>query len=110
NKIASAQEAHEAIRPTDFLLNEGSSDPREQRLYDLIWKRTIASQMADAQLEKTVVTISSQKTAEDFVATGEVIKFDGFLKVYMEGTDDENSEDQEGILPPMKIGDALSML
>jgi DNA topoisomerase-1 len=109
NKIASAQEAHEAIRPTDFLLNEGSSDPREQRLYDLIWKRTIASQMADAQLEKTVVTISSQKTAEDFVATGEVIKFDGFLKVYMEGTDDENQEDQEGILPLMKTNDKLRL-
>ncbi|HQW23750.1 MAG TPA: type I DNA topoisomerase, partial [Bacteroidia bacterium] len=99
-KTASAQEAHEAIRPTDFTVETAGSDPREEKLYSLIWKRTIASQMADAILEKTVITISSQKTAEDFVANGEVIKFDGFLKVYMEGTDDENStEEQEGLLP-----------
>ena len=109
-KTASAQEAHEAIRPTDFAIDEIEAEARDQRLYNLIWKRSIASQMADAALEKTVVTITSDKTSIDFVATGEVIKFDGFLKVYMEGTDDENSEDQEGILPPMKIGDALSML
>ena len=107
NKIASAQEAHEAIRPTDFNIDEAGNDAREQKLYNLIWKRTIASQMADAVLEKTVVTISSDKTKEDFVANGEIIKFDGFLKVYMEGTDDENSEEQDGILPVMKIGDAL---
>jgi DNA topoisomerase-1 len=107
NKIASAQEAHEAIRPTDFNITEGSSDAREQRLYDLIWKRTISSQMADAVLEKTVITISSQKTAEDFVATGEVIRFDGFLKVYMESSDDETQEEKEGILPPMKTNDKL---
>ena len=91
NKIASAQEAHEAIRPTDFSVEEAGNDPREQRLYSLIWKRAIASQMADAILEKTVITITSNKTNEDFVANGEVIKFDGFLKVYMEGTDDEVS-------------------
>ncbi len=109
NKNASAQEAHEAIRPTDFNMEEASSDAREQRLYNLILKRTIASQMADAQLEKTVVTITSQKTKEDFVATGEVIKFDGFLKVYMEGTDDESPEEQEGLLPAMKQGDALKL-
>ncbi len=109
NKNASAQEAHEAIRPTDFNMEEASSDAREQRLYNLILKRTIASQMADAQLEKTVVTIASQKTKEDFVATGEVIKFDGFLKVYMEGTDDESPEEQEGLLPAMKQGDALKL-
>lgn len=107
NKIASAQEAHEAIRPTDFSVETAGSDPREERLYNLIWKRTIASQMADAVLEKTVITISSAKTAEDFVANGEVIKFDGFLKVYMEGTDDENNEEQDGILPAMSIGDKL---
>lgn len=95
NKIASAQEAHEAIRPTDFAVDEVEADAREQKLYSLIWKRAIASQMADAQLEKTVVTISSAKTKEDFVASGEVIKFDGFLKVYMESTDEETPEDQE---------------
>ncbi|MBK6444035.1 MAG: type I DNA topoisomerase [Bacteroidetes bacterium] len=109
NKIASAQEAHEAIRPTDFAVDEVEADAREQKLYSLIWKRAIASQMADAQLEKTVVTISSAKTKEDFVASGEVIKFDGFLKVYMESTDEETPEDQEGILPPMKIGDKLKL-
>ncbi|MBK6988789.1 MAG: type I DNA topoisomerase [Bacteroidetes bacterium] len=109
-KTASAQEAHEAIRPTDFTVETAGSDPREEKLYSLIWKRTIASQMADAILEKTVITISSQKTAEDFVANGEVIKFDGFLKVYMEGTDDENStEEQEGLLPAMSIGDKLKL-
>ncbi len=110
NKIASAQEAHEAIRPTDFGVDEAGNDAREQRLYNLIWKRTIASQMSDAVLEKTVVTISSAKTKEDFVATGEVIRFDGFLKVYMEGTDDEGAqEEQEGLLPPMKKGDDLKL-
>ncbi len=110
NKIASAQEAHEAIRPTDFTVNEGSADPREQRLYDLIWKRTISSQMSDAQIERTVITIGSSKTSEDFVATGEVIRFDGFLKVYMESTDDETQQDEkEGILPPMKTNDKLDL-
>ncbi len=107
NKIASAQEAHEAIRPTDFTVEEAGNDAREQKLYSLIWKRTIASQMADAQLEKTVITITSDKATEDLVANGEVIKFDGFLKVYMEGTDDEESEDQEGILPVVAIGNKL---
>ena len=109
NKIASAQEAHEAIRPTDFNVDVAGNDAREQRLYNLILKRTIASQMSDAQLEKTVVTIHSDKTSEDFVANGEIIKFDGFLKVYMEGTDDEENEEQEGILPVMKIGDKLKL-
>lgn len=109
NKNASAQEAHEAIRPTDFSVDEAGNDPREQRLYNLIWKRTIASQMSDAQLEKTVITISSSKTKQDFVVTGEVIRFDGFLKVYMESTDDEAPEEQEGLLPSMKKGDDLKL-
>jgi DNA topoisomerase-1 len=109
NKIASAQEAHEAIRPTDFTVDEAGNDPREQRLYNLIWKRTIASQMADAQLEKTVVTIASARTTDDFVATGEVIKFDGFLRVYMESSDEETTEEQEGLLPAMKNGDKLKL-
>ena len=88
-KSKSAQEAHEAIRPT-FMDNEtidGSS--QEQRLYELIWKRTIASQMADAILERTTVTIDISTTSEKFNATGEVLIFDGFLKVYMESSDDE---------------------
>ncbi|HNQ60799.1 MAG TPA: type I DNA topoisomerase [Bacteroidia bacterium] len=110
NKSANAQEAHEAIRPTEFSRSEVEGEAREQKLYDLIWKRTIASQMADAKLEKTVVTISSPKTKDNFIASGEVIKFDGFLKVYMEGSDDEEEKDQEGILPPMKIGDKLNLL
>jgi DNA topoisomerase-1 len=111
-KQASAQEAHEAIRPTDMNEEFVTDDTRDQRLYDLIRKRTLASQMADAILEKTVVTISSSGSDEELVATGEVIKFDGFLKVYMESTDgdDEDQENQEGIMPAMNIGDELKLL
>ncbi len=108
-KSKGAQEAHEAIRPT-YISNrtiEGSAD--EKRLYDLIWKRTIASQMADAKLEKTTVEISSSAADKMFVATGEVVKFDGFLKVYSESTDDENNE-SKSLLPPMKKGDKLSLI
>lgn len=105
-KAKGAQEAHEAIRPT-YLNNatiEGSSD--ETRLYELIWKRTIASQMADAKLEKTVAQIESTGADKLFVASGEVITFDGFLKVYREGTDEENNEQNvSGMLPPMNKGD-----
>jgi len=106
-KQASAQEAHEAIRPTDMFAEEIDGDNRDQRLYDLIRKRTLASQMADAVLEKTIVTIESNKSALNFVGRGEVIKFDGFLKVYMEDTDDENTEEQSSLLPAMKQGDNL---
>lgn len=106
NKNASAQEAHEAIRPT-YIENTGVDGERnEQRLYDLIWKRTIASQMADAQLEKTVITIDTAQ-AEKFVANGEVIQFEGFLKVYMEGTDDENTDEQSGMLPKVTVGELV---
>ncbi|MEQ1732891.1 MAG: type I DNA topoisomerase [Bacteroidia bacterium] len=106
NKNASAQEAHEAIRPT-YIENTGVEGERnEQRLYDLIWKRTIASQMADAQLEKTVITIDTAQ-AEKFVANGEVIQFEGFLKVYMEGTDDENTDEQSGMLPKVTVGELV---
>ncbi len=108
-KQASAQEAHEAIRPTDMAVETVDGDQRDQRLYDLIRKRTLASQMADAILEKTVVTISSSKSDEELVATGEVIKFDGFLKVYMEGTDEEEDDAPEGIIPAMNIGDKLAL-
>jgi DNA topoisomerase-1 len=110
-KSKGAQEAHEAIRPT-YMNNEtvdGSN--QEQRLYELIWKRTIASQMADAKLEKTTVNISVSSAPEKFVATGEVLIFDGFLKVYMESTDDENgnSGPAQDIIPPLKANDKLRM-
>jgi len=109
-KSASAQEAHEAIRPTYFQNPTVDGDNNERRLYELIWKRTIASQMSDAQLEKTIVTINSNKVEENFVATGEVIVFDGFLKVYLESSDDENNEDAaDGLLPPLTIGQNLDL-
>lgn len=107
NKNANAQEAHEAIRPTDFSVQSVGGDNAEKRLYDLIWKRTIASQMSDAELERTKITIDISSTSEKFVATGEIIKFDGFLKVYLEGTDDEDQDDSEGLLPKMEIGEEL---
>ena len=106
-----AQEAHEAIRPT-YMENETVSGPaQEQRLYELIWKRTIASQMADAILERTNVTISISNAAEKFIATGEVLVFDGFLKVYMESSDDDNNNNGNGqeIIPPIKVNDNLEM-
>ena len=103
-----AQEAHEAIRPTYMSETSIDGTSQEKRLYELIWKRTIASQMADAQIEKTTVTISIDDTDEKFVANGEVITFDGFIKVYRESTDDEdNSEDATHILPAMQEGDEL---
>jgi len=107
-----AQEAHEAIRPTymDNETIEGTN--QEKRLYELIWKRTIASQMADAKLEKTTVTISVSNAPEKFMATGEVLIFDGFLKVYIESTDDENGNNNgngQVIIPPVKVNDPLKM-
>src|SRR5690606_24285197 len=108
-KTKGAQEAHEAIRPTDMGMPTISGDHDQARLYDLIWKRTLASQMSDAQLESTNVKIdvlSKEKVSENFTANGEMIKFDGFLKVYLEGTDFEE-EEQEGMLPNMKNGDSL---
>lgn len=113
-KSKGAQEAHEAIRPTDLHKQKVGGDASEQRLYDLIWKRTIASQMADAELERTTVNISitnnSKIFSERFVAKGEVIKFDGFLKVYLESTDDENADSEESLLPPIKSGDTLNLV
>jgi DNA topoisomerase I len=111
-KSEGAQEAHEAIRPTDFSKHEISGDRNEQRLYELIWKRAIASQMADAQLEKTIATISISTTPEKLVASGEVIKFEGFLKVYLESTDDEPEDEEngnKGLLPPLNIGQLLEL-
>ena len=107
-KSKGAQEAHEAIRPTEMTNQSPSLERDQSKLYDLIWKRTVASQMSDAQLERTNVKIKANKHKEEFTANGEVIKFDGFLKVYMEGVDDEDvAEEQEGMLPAMKEGESL---
>ncbi|MGY8918536.1 MAG: type I DNA topoisomerase, partial [Flavobacteriales bacterium] len=108
NKSKGAQEAHEAIRPTDFAVSTHKGKAEEQKLYALIWKRAIASQMSDARLEKTTVTIDISKSTELFVARGEVITFEGFLKVYLEGNDDENDEDAKGILPAMRNGEEMA--
>lgn len=110
NKSKGAQEAHEAIRPTFMNEHEVQGTAQEKRLYNLIWKRTIASQMADAELERTTANISISNSGGKFVASGEVVKFDGFLRVYLEGTDDESSDKEDGILPPMKNGEMLEML
>ncbi len=106
-KAKGAQEAHEAIRPTDMSRHTVNIDRDQARLYDLIWKRTIASQMSDAQLERTNVKIDASNHNEQFSASGEVIKFEGFLKVYLEGHDDDE-EEQEGMLPALKVGEKLS--
>ena len=105
-----AQEAHEAIRPTNMQAPKIDGTHQEKRLYELIWKRTIASQMADAELEKTTVTIALGNSAETFTATGEVVKFDGFLRVYRDSQDEdiEGREDEAGLLPPLKKGQQLA--
>lgn len=117
-KSKGAQEAHEAIRPTYMDHPEIKGDDSQRRLYELIWKRTIASQMSDAELERTNVTIlitpegkvKSNPLPEKFVARGEVIRFDGFLKVYMESSDDETGESDESMLPPLKTGQELNLV
>lgn len=106
-KSESAQEAHEAIRPTDFNLRSAGQDRNEEKLYELIWKRAIASQMSEAQIEKTVGTIGISTSPQTFTASGEVIKFDGFLKVYIESTDEEEEEENKDMLPPLTIGQVL---
>ncbi|REE05647.1 type I DNA topoisomerase [Marinoscillum furvescens] len=109
-KSQGAQEAHEAIRPTNFSVLEAGKDSKEQRLYELIWKRAIASQMSEAQLEKTTATIGISTNDEKLVAKGEVIKFEGFLKVYIESTDEEgDEEEQQGMLPPLSVGQELDL-
>ncbi|SBW05859.1 type I DNA topoisomerase [uncultured Dysgonomonas sp.] len=109
-KSKGAQEAHEAIRPTYMSEHTVSGTAQEKKLYDLIWKRTIASQMADAELEKTTITIGISNNKEfKFTAVGEVIKFDGFLHVYLEGTDDENIDSESSLLPPVKPQEAMDM-
>ena len=107
-KTKGAQEAHEAIRPTYMENAKIEGTPQEKKLYDLIWKRTIASQMADAEVEKTTVNISISNESETFTATGEVVKFDGFLHVYRESIDEEAElEDETRLLPPLKKGQVL---
>ncbi|QYJ67191.1 type I DNA topoisomerase [Flavobacterium litorale] len=105
-KSKGAQEAHEAIRPTDMTRHTVNIDRDQARLYDLIWKRTLASQMSDAQLERTNVKIEANNHSEVFSASGEVLKFEGFLKVYLEGSDDEDVE-QEGMLPALRVSEKL---
>jgi DNA topoisomerase-1 len=106
-KSKGAQEAHEAIRPTNFSAHSVNVERDQARLYELIWKRAIASQISDAKLERTNVKITTSQHEKVFTANGEVITFDGFLKVYLEGTDDESTE-QDGMLPAMKINESLT--
>ena len=108
SKSKGAQEAHEAIRPSYMENKTVDGDSSHQRLYDLIWKRTISSQMADAQFDRSTVRINISTTAEQFVAKGEVITFEGFMKVYLEGKDDDN-EEQKGMLPKLEVGEALGL-
>ncbi|WP_159800131.1 type I DNA topoisomerase [Flavobacterium sp. MK4S-17] len=105
-KSKGAQEAHEAIRPTDMTRHSVNIDRDQARLYDLIWKRTLASQMSDAELERTNVKIEANSHKETFTASGEVLKFEGFLKVYLEGNDEEDVE-QEGMLPALRVNEKL---
>lgn len=110
SKAKGAQEAHEAIRPTNMKMHAIDTEYDQNRLYDLIWKRTLASQMSDAQLERTNVKIENSENSKIFTANGEMIKFDGFLKVYLEGNDDEDGEEQAGMLPNLKIQDQLDYI
>jgi DNA topoisomerase-1 len=109
SKNASAQEAHEAIRPTYFENQTIEGSNEERRLYELIWKRAVASQMADAQLERTTVKIDISTNKDELQAQGEVLLFDGFLKLYMESSDDESDEEAEGMLPPLSAGQLLPL-
>jgi len=106
NKNESAQEAHEAIRPT-YMNNKTVDDIDTKKLYELIWRRTIASQMSDAEFEKTIAKINISTNNEELTATGEVLKFDGFLKIYLEGKDEEDEENTEGMLPPLSVNQTL---
>ena len=106
-KTKGAQEAHEAIRPSYIERQAIEGTPAEKRLYDLIWKRTVASQMVSAELDRTTITIAIDGRREQFVATGEVVRFDGFLRLYSESTDEEPAEDSEGLLPKLSAGDEV---
>ncbi|MDA8644283.1 type I DNA topoisomerase [Flavobacteriaceae bacterium] len=107
-KNKGAQEAHEAIRPTDFSIKELNIDYDQARLYELIWRRTVASQMSDAVLERTQISIEASTHSDPFIAKGEVINFDGFLKLYLEGVDDQDDEDST-MLPKVKLGEVLHL-
>jgi len=107
-KNKGAQEAHEAIRPTDFSIKELNIDYDQARLYELIWRRTVASQMSDAVLERTQISIEASTHSDPFIAKGEVITFDGFLKLYLEGVDDQDDEDST-MLPKVKLGEVLHL-
>ncbi len=109
-KNDSAQEAHEAIRPTYFENIDIDGTPQEKRLYDLIYKRAIASQMSKAQIERTIAQIGVSTLPDTLTATGEVLKFDGFLKVYLESTDDESENENSKMLPPLKVGEKLTLI
>lgn len=109
-KTKGAQEAHEAIRPSYLNQQEMSGTSDQKRMYSLIWKRTIASQMSNARMERTTVNIDISKTSKKFVAKGEVLIFDGFLKVYLESTDDADQQAKSGVLPPLKEGQKLPLL
>src|SRR5690606_15149069 len=109
NKNKSAQEAHEAIRPTNLEVKSAGGDDGQRRLYDLIWKRAIASQMANADLERTIIDIDNSKNKEIFQAKGEIIVFDGFLKVYQDSVTDEDAEDDKALLPNVSINEKLSV-
>ncbi len=109
-KSESAQEAHEAIRPTNFSVRDAGADRNAKKLYELIWKRAVASQMAAAQLEKTVVTVGISNRPDKLIATGEIITFSGFLKLYQESSDEENGENgKQGLLPPLSEGQTLQL-
>lgn len=111
-KSSGAQEAHEAVRPTDFSVLDAGADSGQKRLYELIWKRAIASQMADAELERTTATISISTNDRKLTASGEVIRFEGFLKVYLESKDEDDDEQGDGgsrVLPPLNIGQILDL-
>ncbi len=108
NKNKSAQEAHEAIRPTNFDVKSAGGDDGQRRLYELIWKRSIASQMANAELERTIIDIENSKNKETFQSRGEIIVFDGFLKVYQDSVTDEDAEDDKALLPDVSKGEKLT--
>jgi DNA topoisomerase-1 len=109
SKIANAQEAHEAIRPTDFTKSSVDAESDETKLYDLIWKRAIASQMSDAAIENTIVTIGNNQNEIDLIARQEVVTFEGFLKAYMVEKDEDDEENTGGYLPPMKEGQVMQL-
>ena len=109
-KTAGAQEAHEAIRPTDLSRSSFSGDPAQAKLYDLIWKRTVASQMAEAEIERTTALLDCSTIQDQFQATGEMVKFDGFLKLYLSSKEDDDEAEEEGILPSLSPGAAVALI